>query len=537
MRVAVIGSGHAGYQATRALLERRADVTVIDTGERLPTDRQAIADRLAAMDPHAWPLSLVESARLNPTIDAKGLPKKLLFGSDFIYARDRSFAPTRVLVEGRAPLPTFAQGGFSTVWGGAALPADDCDIADWPIHRADLEPYYRQVLSDMPLTGGGGNLDDAFPAFTDHVGQLDPGAQGRRLLDDLDRASDGLRAFGVHYGRARLAVRTEDGPEGPGCLRCGLCFAGCPWDAIYSTAPRIRALASERRIAYWDGWAAIDVVEEPDRVLLTLQSTTSADRRTEAFDAVFIGGGPINSTRLLLAARGLFDTTIELKESQKFVLPMLRLADAPGALEESINTLAAVFYESKVPDISDHWVHVQMTPINDLMLRHLRLQPGQPLHPLRPLLAPWLRRAMFGWVALHSDHSSRVLLTMRRGRDGALPTLDLDVRVRPEARRIARRVARALFRQALMFRTLALFPTLSFSNPGSGTHCGGAFPMRRQPAGPMDADTFGRPFGWKRIFVVDASILPSLPATTTAFTVMANAARIAGTAPLPGVTT
>jgi choline dehydrogenase-like flavoprotein len=56
--------------------------------------------------------------------------------------------------------------------------------------------------------------------------------------------------------------------------------------------------------------------------------------------------------------------------------------------------------------------------------------------------------------------------------------------------------------------------------------------MRKEPRDLLDTDIFGRPFGWKRVFVVDASILPSLPATTTAFTTMANARRIATTGPL-----
>ena len=528
----MIGTGPAGLHATLALVARGLEVVVIDTGETLPPDRQHVADELARTDPRAWPAALVADARSNPTIGGGGLPKKLLFGSDYIYARDRIFAPMDVRVEGRAPLPTFAQGGFSTVWGGAALPADDCDTTDWPVHRAELEPYYRRVLADMPLAGGGGTLDRAFPPYTE-LGNLTPSAQEQCLLGDLDRARDRLLGMGTYYGRARVAVRTHADHTGPGCLYCGLCFAGCPWDVIYATAPRIRALAASGRIQYWQGQAAVDLAEDADGVAVTLAPTAGGTHRQERFGAVFVAAGPINSTRLVLAARRLFDHPVELKESQKFVLPMLRLANAPGALEESINTLAAVFYETKLPDISNHWIHVQMTPMSDLMLRQLRLQTGQPLHALRPLLAPLLRRAMFGWVAMHSDHSSRVVLTLRGEERHGLHVLDLGVRVLPEARRLARRVAYGLFRQGIAFRSLMSFPTIVFSNPGSGTHCGGSLPMREHPCDLLDTDRLGRPFGWTRVFVVDASVMPSLPATTTAFNVMANAMRIADRAPLP----
>jgi len=38
--------------------------------------------------------------------------------------------------------------------------------------------------------------------------------------------------------------------------------------------------------------------------------------------------------------------------------------------------------------------------------------------------------------------------------------------------------------------------------------------------------------GWKRIFVVDAAVLPSIPGTTLTFPVIANAYRIGSLAPL-----
>jgi choline dehydrogenase-like flavoprotein len=53
--------------------------------------------------------------------------------------------------------------------------------------------------------------------------------------------------------------------------------------------------------------------------------------------------------------------------------------------------------------------------------------------------------------------------------------------------------------------------------------------MRAQP-GDLETDTLGRVRGWDRIHVVDASILPSIPATTVTFSIMANAHRIAAAA-------
>ena len=66
---------------------------------------------------------------------------------------------------------------------------------------------------------------------------------------------------------------------------------------------------------------------------------------------------------------------------------------------------------------------------------------------------------------------------------------------------------------------------LKISEPGRGFHSGGSFPMRTEPRG-FQTDLLGRLPGWKRIHAVDATVFPSIPATTITFSAMANAHRI-----------
>jgi choline dehydrogenase-like flavoprotein len=76
---------------------------------------------------------------------------------------------------------------------------------------------------------------------------------------------------------------------------------------------------------------------------------------------------------------------------------------------------------------------------------------------------------------------------------------------------------------------LGMFPIpglVQLGAPGKGNHVGGSFPMRRAP-GDLESDVLGRPRGFDRVHVVDASVFPSVPATTVTLTVMANAHRIA----------
>jgi ferredoxin len=529
MDIAVIGSGLAGAFAARALAARGLKVTVLDVGETLDARRNAVVARLRELAPEAWPAADRDLVAANATVGGGELPKKMHFGSDYIYAQHRPFAQVVVDSAGRAPLPTFARGGFSNIWGAAVLPPDACDMADWPISHAAMAPYFRKVAEALPLCGDGGSLSQSFPAYRDALGRLDPGGQGAALLDDLDRAQGRLAAAHVLYGPARLAIHTAADDSVLPCNGCGQCFAGCMRGSIFSTVPMLDRMIHRGDIDYRGGVFVRSVKEDGDTVRIEIVDLAGGVRELSC-KAVFIAAGSLNTTAMLLRSADYFERPVRLKESQKFVVPALRWRGAATVMEKSAVTLAAAFVEAKVPELSDHWVHMQMIPINEMIVTGSRL-PGLRSAWGRRLLGPLLRRAMVAWCGMHSDHSGSLELRLLPApNDGHVLALALDAstKARHEARLAARRIARTLRHAGVYLQPRMI----RFANPGSGTHCGSSFPMRARPSGAFDTDALGRPFGWRRVHAVDAAVLPSIPGTTLGFAVMANATRIAEQAPI-----
>ena len=66
----------------------------------------------------------------------------------------------------------------------------------------------------------------------------------------------------------------------------------------------------------------------------------------------------------------------------------------------------------------------------------------------------------------------------------------------------------------------------AFAEPGRSYHSGGTFPMHRSP-GRLETDVLGQFPALPNVHFIDASVFPSIPATTITLTVMANAHRIA----------
>jgi len=128
---------------------------------------------------------------------------------------------------------------------------------------------------------------------------------------------------------------------------------------------------------------------------------------------------------------------------------------------------------------------------------------------------------------LHSDHSSKIAIRLKKGDPDRL---ELRAELSPEVRPMIRQVLRKLRRHGRQFGAWPLSPMLQIAEPGRGFHNGSSFPMRQSP-GDLETDTLGRLPNWRRIHIVDASVLPDVPATQITFSVMANAHRIGWAAP------
>ena len=236
-------------------------------------------------------------------------------------------------------------------------------------------------------------------------------------------------------------------------------------------------------------------------------------------ERAFLGAGVLGTAGIML--RSLPDPTVRLslKCSEYFLLPFLRLRGVAGVDQESMHTLAQCYLEIDDPQVDRHSVHMQVYGYNDLYERGFESVFGAATPLLRIPLEQAAQRLLVIQGYLHSDVSSRVEArlcgdTVRfRGVPNAL------------SRSVAAKAARKLLRLAPYLRGAPLLPMLSVGAPGAGSHLGGSFPMSHDPSG-LQSDLLGRPVGFERLHIVDASVLPSIASTTITFTTMANAHRI-----------
>ncbi|HTR89063.1 MAG TPA: GMC oxidoreductase [Solirubrobacteraceae bacterium] len=517
----VLGSGPAGMAAAHALCGAGHRVTVLDAGDRIEPGRMDVFERLAGLEPERWPGELVELARDSFPVDVRRVPLKPAYGSLFPYAREDP--DLAIEAENVETLPSLACGGLSNSWGASILPFRERDIADWPISLEELRPHYEAVLGFVPVAGEHDELAGVLPLYTGAPRALRRTRQMEVVLGHLRRNAVGLSEAGFNFGASRLAVNASVG-DGGGCRHCGLCLYGCPYGAIYNARHTLERLVSDGSVDYRSGIYVDRLAEDERSVTIDFhhrRRPTDRGRLTAA--GVFVACGAISSTRLMLDSTGWPRRTRRLVDSQYFISPMLTVRRAPVSAAEQGNTLAQLFLELDDPRISSNTIHMQLYGYNDLMLaalaRHVALSPRR----LERLLQPALGRMVIVQGYLHSAESPG--LELGRGGRG-------DDRVRLVGEHDPTdggRVRGLLRRLAANGRRLGMVPLPGLAQvgrPGKGNHVGGSLSMRSAP-GELETDTLGRLPGWRRVSVVDAAILPSVPATTVTLSVMANAHRIA----------
>lgn len=537
-----------------ALLDRGAEVTMLDTGLGLEDTYAGQRRHLASSNPSTWSAGDLRFLKQAVSAGTAGIPLKTAYGSDFPY---RNPSSTIFSSDGADTGPSFALGGFSNVWGAAVLsycasdlrgwPESSADASfvrwsGWPIAASDLRPHYRAVTRFMPIaraTCEDDALDSDFPVECAAPSVLQPTTQISSWLDEMKARHAELQREGIRIGASRLAVAAKRADSA--CIYCRLCMYGCPYELIYNSSQTVDELRLRSRFHYVGGVAVERVREDASGVTVECRQSPqhaktglagdsdrqAGERLTFAGSRVFLACGVLSTSAVLLRSMAAFDRPVRVLDSQYYLFPLIRYARTAGLSAEPAHTLAQAFLEINDAAISARTIHLQIYSYNELFSDAIRqmLGPAEPLFrvPARALL----ERMMLVQGYLPSELSGHIELRLRSSGD----EVELRAVENPSTRDALRGVIRKLARNARRLRARPLGFMLRPGKPGRGYHTGGTFPMRRSPS-QLETDTLGRPLGWQRVHAVDSSVFPDIPATTITFSVMANAHRIGSEAPL-----
>ncbi|HKO45925.1 MAG TPA: GMC oxidoreductase [Pyrinomonadaceae bacterium] len=519
----IIGSGPAGVSCAAALVSKGLDVTMLDAGTTLEPERQKIVGQLAGQDHGDWDPIMLEHLKVHKKAGRGGVDLKYSYGSDFPYRESETYVQREF--RNAAMLSSLARGGLSNVWGAAILPYVAQDITDWPITLEDLAPHYSAAISLMGLTAATDNLESRFPLYSNQYSKPLVSRQAAQLLQDLQACTDRLGSDGVIFGHSRLAVYAENRDHRQ-CATCGLCLYGCPYGLIYNSALTVEQLSKHPNFNYVDGVIVRKLEEAHGGVRVLGQSKVTGEKLV--FDAarVFVAAGTLSSTKLILDSLEAYERTVTFKDSQYFMFPLLRYRGVPRVADEALHTLAQLFVEISDPNLCDKTIHLQIYSYNDLYKLAMLDSFGFFSPILKSPTNAFLNRFLLVQGYLHSDVSPTITARLQAPEGESPGKFILEGSGNERGRAIIQKVTAKLNRNRNCFKAIPLKPLMKIGLPGHGNHSGGSLPMRLKSS-EFETDLAGRPYGFKKIHVVDSSVFPSIPATTITLSIMANAHRIA----------
>ena len=513
----VIGSGPAGVSAAWALVKQGRSVTMLDVGEQIEPEKSELRSRLAGVEPTDWladDISLITHSRHNEQVDSIRP-----FGSDFLFRDPVDFYQGQANTD-IALRPSFATGGLSNGWGASILPYRQEDIMDWPADSRALDQHYDALREFMPMAGKADDLQQLFPMQQiPEDTSLTPSSQAKTLLARLEKKKQTLNQAGIYFGQARQAALKKE------CRSCNMCIYGCPYGAIYNAAHTLAKLLEHTNFSYKKGYYVERFEEQHNTVQLWAKDISNTQKVQFTAKRLFVACGVLPTARLVMTSLKQFNKPLYLNDSQHFFLPLLHSWQTkPNPSTEQTNSLVQLFLEFIDSDVQERTAHVQLYTFNDLYAVDMRKRFG----PLATLFTPLIRllsqRLIVAQGFLHSDYSAKIEVQLKK--NGNKTRLQLNEKSNTNTEQAINQTRKKLTEMSRLAGLLPLTPLARPGPIGSSFHCGSTFPMREAPKD-LESDTLGRPAGLQRVFIVDASVFPSIPATTITLSVMANAHRIA----------
>lgn len=531
-RILVVGSGASGVHFTLTALRRGHTVTMLDVGypRADPPAPEATFEALKEEleDPAAYFLGPDGQGVVYPGgTSFFGHPPSKHYV--FKHAPD-----LRVRTDGMSPLFTFARGGFAEAWTGGCYPFSADDLKDYPLTYDDLHPHYAEVARRIGIGGTRDDLESFMPFDVDYQGSLPLDPHSRYLLERYAKHRDHLhRSPGFWLGRSRVATLSEEHNGRPACSELGRCLWGCPTQSLWAPSVTLRECHEFEGFRYVSGELVRYFEYDSDGIVSSVSTVpvgegSGVPATSYSADAVVLAAGTLGSSRIVLESLarrtggtyrmpGLMDNR---QVHMPFLTPALIGAE-PNLASYQFHHLAFAVRSSRA--VGD--VHGQITALKSASL-----------HPILTAMPTGARSALdlfrrvrtalgIANINLHDSRRVESHLGLEYDADGGSR---LVVCYKPDHDELhRRRMAIRRVRRALLRLGAVAVPGLTRTLPmGASVHYSGTMPMSTAPAG-MSVDPSCRSHTFPNLFVIDGSVLPSLPAKNLTFTLMANAVRVA----------
>lgn len=510
----IIGSGPSGISAAWPLVKSGKKVLMIDGAPdiewRSPDTsisefrkspdslRHIYGKDLAGLlrDDDISPKFLTQLAR--STLQDGGLPAELTL-SNFISTR------------------TGTPGGLTNIWGAFCSSYDNFDLKKYPIKQSDLIKAYITVADRIGISGKNDDLGDFLGDFYPLLKPTELTPPADLLLKNYNSRK---KDFSFTLGRARNAVLTEPKSSRNACNNCGLCLYGCSKNSIYCSKFEIFDLLKYTNFTYQNNRQVIKILKSDSNSQIVLLNNGLKIESKK----LLLGAGTINSTCLVMDYLGIHDQAVRILSNpcaaSAFIFP--KLIGSPAPLNSF--SLGQLAYKSLLKN-NDGYINGVLYGADTLPYELFSKRIPLFSRPVARLISSAITPALIlATTYLDSDQSNNILTLKKRFTPDENFQVNLTGRLSDDANNLIKTNNNELRYQLRKLGCLYIPGSLKIAPPGADAHLGGSIPMGGRNK--LATTEFGQIRQMGHFYVIDGSVLSSLPPKHPTFTIMANAHRI-----------
>lgn len=492
-KIAVVGTGAAAFGVLTALLNKHSkfELVVFDIGKEIakasPPDNPSeewivsfydkVYEEIRSLYGFKFPLP--------KTHLGKGIPRQPV-GQHLSIFKSESF------------------GGLTNYWGATMLPFTAQEMAKWPISEKILYPYYQKIAEIAGLAARPDALNEYFIRDFSTRPPIRP-IPALNYLNEIVNHHKDKGEFKIISGLNRCAVEIRnDHPNH--CVYCGECMAGCFRDAVYSTRLTIKQYLKDPRVKYYNKAEVKRIIKKG-----SLEIQLDKNRTETGFSKVFLCAGCPSSTEIIMRSLGLRNR-LTMTDNAVYVFPIFYLGKKPSQVRPKSYLSLCNLILGCIPKTNEHFAQVQIYPNFDYLWRCIIPSKLWPI--ARAFISHSRSRMFWGRLYLHSDYSQTYSLELKNDK------LFMDEAKQAEPGELLKELMSNI--RATVNHKGFYIPPIPPIRQKVNSHYAGTLPFNGKL---LKVSSAGQVM--PNVYLCDSACFPDTPAVNPAFTIMANAFRIA----------
>lgn len=535
--VIVVGSGPAGAQAARKLVDLGLSVWTVDVGELDLSVADSIPpapfSELRRTDPAQARYFIGRLAETSSSATAEGEASAIKAGAQLTPPRayvtndvDR-FAPLES--ETFRPMLSLAVGGLGSAWGAGAFTFNRSECARAGLDYECLRRRYEEVAADVGISGSReDDIADDMAGIEKLQAPLPLDDNASNLFATYERRRAALARCGFRAGRPPVAILTEylerDGDVREPNPLFDMDFYSDASRSVYRPRFTIEGLQRSPGYRYADGLLALEFAPCEEGVELLCRDLTADIEVRFLCKRLILAAGALNTARIVLRSTRAHGRRVPLLSNAYRYVPSINLnmlgryaRDRRHSMVQLVGTLS-----HGVDDAEQ--IFISAYSYRSLLLH--KLVKEMPLPPRLGLLAARTLLTSLTILGVHFPEAptAQKWLTLERGTSPERDALRAEyVLTQPERTAIAQ----GLRRLGGVMRMLRLL-RLTTVDPGNGAsiHYAGTLPFRAEAAD-LATTPNGQLHANASVYIADSASWTFLPAKGPTLTIMAYARHIA----------